>query len=299
MVQEKKLNPQAEIEILSAKSVAKFAQSMFKFAVANLRGNVNDITLIGQSIEEQAANQMTLADLLGRRRMLLEADAMRGRQQPAEGLLLLQAAVPKDLPNVPFEEALQDIASREPRLADSADAINRLYQTRHSFAVRRSADISLTRKIQRIIETSAREGRPADSIENIERLGDFSRAYAQTVYRTNLNTAYTAGRFQQARDPDVAQVIGAMEYVTAGDADVRPNHALLDGIIAGVSDPFWNVFSPPNGYECRCSVRMVSRSELSRRNLIADGRVLSPRIPAGAAPDKGFGTGRPDNLIYG
>lgn len=45
-----------------------------------------------------------------------------------------------------------------------------------------------------------------------------------------------------------------LEYRTAGDSDVRAEHARLDGLILPISDSFWNSNTPPLGFGCRCEV---------------------------------------------
>jgi SPP1 gp7 family putative phage head morphogenesis protein len=44
-------------------------------------------------------------------------------------------------------------------------------------------------------------------------------------------------------------------YSTVGDANVRPEHQVLDGINLPMDDPFWDEYYPPNGYRCRCDVQ--------------------------------------------
>ncbi|MCD6017270.1 MAG: phage Mu protein F-like protein [Bacteroidetes bacterium] len=48
-----------------------------------------------------------------------------------------------------------------------------------------------------------------------------------------------------------------LEYLTAGDARVRIEHAALNGIIRRVDDKFWDLYMPPNGFNCRCTVLQV------------------------------------------
>lgn len=45
-----------------------------------------------------------------------------------------------------------------------------------------------------------------------------------------------------------------LEWRTAGDSDVRPEHARLDGLILPLDDPFWRSHTPPLGFGCRCEV---------------------------------------------
>lgn len=42
---------------------------------------------------------------------------------------------------------------------------------------------------------------------------------------------------------------------------MRPEHAALDGVTLPPSDPFWEEFLPPNGWNCRCNVVQVRKSK--------------------------------------
>ena len=52
-----------------------------------------------------------------------------------------------------------------------------------------------------------------------------------------------------------------LQYRTAGDGKVRPEHAALNGVTMPPSDPFWEVYYPPNGWNCRCTVVQVRKSK--------------------------------------
>lgn len=52
-----------------------------------------------------------------------------------------------------------------------------------------------------------------------------------------------------------------LQYRTAGDERVRSEHAALDNITLPPSDPFWNDYLPPNGWNCRCDVDQVLRDD--------------------------------------
>lgn len=52
-----------------------------------------------------------------------------------------------------------------------------------------------------------------------------------------------------------------LQYRTAGDDRVREAHARLDGTTLPPSDPFWNEFLPPNGWNCRCQTVQVLRDD--------------------------------------
>ena len=52
-----------------------------------------------------------------------------------------------------------------------------------------------------------------------------------------------------------------LQYRTAGDDKVRPEHAALNGVTLPPSDPFWEEYYPPNGWNCRCTVVQVRKSK--------------------------------------
>ena len=52
-----------------------------------------------------------------------------------------------------------------------------------------------------------------------------------------------------------------LQYRTAGDDKVRPEHAALDRVTLPIDDPFWDTYYPPNGWNCRCTVVQVRKSK--------------------------------------
>lgn len=52
-----------------------------------------------------------------------------------------------------------------------------------------------------------------------------------------------------------------LQYRTAHDSRVRPEHKVLHGITLSASDPFWDEFFPPNGWRCRCTVVQVRKGK--------------------------------------
>jgi SPP1 gp7 family putative phage head morphogenesis protein len=52
-----------------------------------------------------------------------------------------------------------------------------------------------------------------------------------------------------------------LQYRTAGDDKVRPQHAALNGVTLPPSDSFWEEFYPPNGWNCRCTVVQVRKTK--------------------------------------
>ncbi|WP_047396534.1 phage minor head protein [Chitinibacter sp. ZOR0017] len=87
----------------------------------------------------------------------------------------------------------------------------------------------------------------------------------ETIFRTNLQAAYSAGRYQaQLEDTDLRPW---WEYVAVLDNRTRPRHRALSGQIFRYDDSFWRSFYPPNGWNCRCRVRTRSERDIERKSL--------------------------------
>lgn len=244
-------------------------------------------------LAELIRHTMILSNLYARRRVLLEADRMRR--------IARFATQPVDVvPDVTFDEAIEDLVSREPRLARTWEEVSRLYSTEHVFAAVRSIDENMTARIQKALaDVTAKGGSINDAVRVFQEIAPWSRSYSEMVYRTNLSTAYNAGRMQQANDPEVKDAIPALVFESMDDDRTRPNHKAADGLIAAADDPIWKRYHPPAGYGCRCSVNFVSRLELERRGLIDEqGNVKAYYPPnfAAAGPDPGF---RPGGMEWG
>lgn len=178
-----------------------------------------------------------------------------------------------------------------------SEIVTRLYLERHGPSIAGVIDKKLTDRIRMAFAA----GLPTASAV-LQDISGWTTAYADTVYRTNLTTAYAAGQWQQALDPEMMEISPAFEYAATGDKDTRPNHQAMNGLLAGKADPIWNTYSTPNGYRCRCGLRDVDRFELNDRGLLKDDgsvtRVIPPNF-ARAHPDPGFDKGRPDQRVYG
>lgn len=97
----------------------------------------------------------------------------------------------------------------------------------------------------------------------IVQLGSMHRI--RTILRTNMQTAYAAGRYRRQRETVDARPY--WEYIAVIDAATRPSHRKLHGLVMPANDPAWQAIYPPNGFNCRCRVRAITAREVARRGL--------------------------------
>lgn len=86
-----------------------------------------------------------------------------------------------------------------------------------------------------------------------------------TIFRTNVQAAYMAGRYQ--RQLENAADRPYWQYVAIMDGRTRTSHAALHGKVFRYDDPVWRTIYPPNGFRCRCRVRSLSAADLQREGL--------------------------------
>ena len=87
---------------------------------------------------------------------------------------------------------------------------------------------------------------------------------ADVIFRTNMQTAYNAGHYKSMTDPATKKLRPYWKYVTAGDGHVRISHAEMEGRIYAADDPIWDVWYPPNGFRCRCTVVSMTKKQVER-----------------------------------
>lgn len=85
------------------------------------------------------------------------------------------------------------------------------------------------------------------------------------IFDTNMRSARMAGRWKQLQAGKDRRPF--LQYRTAGDARVRPQHRQWNSLIYAVDDAFWQSHYPPNGWGCRCTVRAYSQADLDRKEL--------------------------------
>jgi SPP1 gp7 family putative phage head morphogenesis protein len=87
----------------------------------------------------------------------------------------------------------------------------------------------------------------------------------ETIFRTNMQSAYAVGEWQQIRAQE--EIAPFLMYDAVDDFRTRPEHHALDGEIHPVGSTFWKHYHPPNDYNCRCSVIQLSQDELDELGL--------------------------------
>lgn len=96
---------------------------------------------------------------------------------------------------------------------------------------------------------------------------------SEQVFRSNVMAAYSDGQEALLSDPSVGDLFPFRAYHATHDSRTRPEHLAMEK--AGIdstnlylaSDPVWQVWRPPSGFNCRCTWTPVSVAEAARRGI--------------------------------
>lgn len=86
----------------------------------------------------------------------------------------------------------------------------------------------------------------------------YNSNYLRAEYNFVQSSAEMAAKWEQFMEDGDRYYL---QYRTAKDDKVRPEHAALHGVTLPVTDSFWEEYYPPNGWNCRCTVVQVRKSK--------------------------------------
>ena len=116
------------------------------------------------------------------------------------------------------------------------------------------------REVGLSLTTDKGDIKPFDTFRHdVEQVNNrYNHHYLYAEYNHAVGASLMAARWQQIEaDGDRYD----LQYRTAQDDRVREDHAILHGTTLPPSDPFWSLYLPPNGWNCRCTAVQVRRGK--------------------------------------
>ena len=141
-----------------------------------------------------------------------------------------------------------------------------------------------TKALQPVLESQGWWGKQVivDSNGGAEMVQLGSPRRLKTIYQTNLQSAYMAGR--KASMEETTDTHPYWMYIAILDGKTRPSHRALHGQVFRHDDPIWAAIFPPNGFNCRCRVVALSEAAVKRRGLkvvSSEGRMFTETVETG------------------
>lgn len=155
-----------------------------------------------------------------------------------------------------FQEAIKYFLGKMPRLYEEIDEINAKW-IKNSFWIKKITDIELVKKIKKSLDTTLKVGKTFEQWKKGLDLKGLSEWYVENVFRTNMASAYSAGRFEQQQA--VTGTFNYWLYDAVMDNRTSEICSELDGKIYRSDNPIWETIYPPNHYGgCRSDVIALS-----------------------------------------
>lgn len=170
---------------------------------------------------------------------------------------------------ITFLEALHFAQSRKIVLPDefySMDLNTRQLATTVSFL----SGIEQVETVIKSLNKTLAEGGTFNDFQKLVEENEIvlSKHYLKNVFRTNIQTAYGHGRWQQQQKNKAKRAY--LMYSAIDDTRVRPSHLALNRIIRHIDDPFWLLYYPPWSFMCRCTVIALTEKEAQKLGITSD-----------------------------
>ena len=173
---------------------------------------------------------------------------------------------PEEIPAVPFEKAREFLASKIPMTKPEWLKLEPKLRFR-AFTVAKLGQAELVDRVKWELVRSLKEGTGyAETWNNIRDLAEnnrvFNPRYWETVFRTNTQSAYVAGKLQQYEGTG-AKAYQLMVIDDSRTTDICRNLLRQSGygMVLPVNHEFWKKYGfPPYHFNCRTSVRAVYSS---------------------------------------
>jgi SPP1 gp7 family putative phage head morphogenesis protein len=104
----------------------------------------------------------------------------------------------------------------------------------------------------------------------------------KTIYETNLQTAYMAGRYKGQMD--AAADLPYLQYIAVMDGRTTDTCRDMNGKVFRADDPIWDELYPPNHWGCRARVRSLSDRQVEQMGLTvesSEGRIFQKEVIVG------------------
>lgn len=200
-----------------------------------------------------------------------------------------------------FEEAVRWFRERVPMTeAEYADLES---DARHrSFTVAGVAQLDLVTDVWRAIVRAVDEGTTLEDFRDevgrkLEAAwGEDDGHRLETIFRTNVQAAYSAGRYEQMNDPAIRKARPYKKLSVVLDGRTSDICEALADTVLPADDPFWETHNPPLHFGCRDAVLSLTEEQATEAGIDEEAPNVDPDDGFGHAP--GHREWKPDLAEY-
>ena len=190
---------------------------------------------------------------------------------------------------VDFDEAIDHFREKLPYTDEEYAQLDESAQEQ-AFRVAGVAQLDIVADVYNAIDEAIATGTALDDFKKI--VGDeLEHAWGgtvedpgwriETIFRTNIQSAYAAGRYAQMTDPETLADRPFWTFSTIEDGRECDICEPCDEVVLPADDPWWHTHHVPLHFNCRCEAHSLTTDEAKKRGVDAVG----PPVEA----DEGFG----------
>lgn len=174
-----------------------------------------------------------------------------------------------------FNEAIRAFRRKLP-MSDKAWRALSEAEREYAFMVSHVAQADVIADVWEAIDRAVRDGTTLQEfrVEVAEKLasswGGEKPGRVETIFRTNVQKAYSEGRYQTYSAPAVRKSHPYLRYDAVLDERTAADCESLDGTILRQDDPFWDRNTPPRHFNCRCTVTAITEDDADEEGIDDD-----------------------------
>ena len=182
-----------------------------------------------------------------------------------------------------FEEAVRWFEAKVPLLPGEYQQLE-AEAKRRAFTMAGVAELDRLAWLHQTLLDALEKGQTLDEWRKRvrERLQHAHPGHLETVFRTNVQSAYAAGRWKQLNHPAVKKARPYWMFDAILDARTTPICRTRDGTVLPADHPWWQNNTPPLHFNCRSGIRALTEAEARARGIAAEP-------PEDEPPQEGFG----------
>lgn len=183
----------------------------------------------------------------------------------------INAADETEIPEVPFNEAMQFLKSKVPMSKVEWLELKPKLRFR-AFTVANISSLDMIESMKHVLIGALEKGESySETWETMKNILDddvmkIRPGLWENIFRTNTQTAYIAGKLQQYENSNVAAY--QLMVIEDGRTSKICRHLLTAsgyGMIISVDHPFWKKYGfPPYHFQCRTSIRAIWPSQVGK-----------------------------------
>ena len=185
-----------------------------------------------------------------------------------------------------FDEAIAALRERVPMTDDEFAQLTEDAQ-RRAFRVANAANADMVAEVWRNLLRAVEEGLSfSDWRGSFEEdpLATWTASRLDTIFRTNVQQAYSDGRWAQQTDPDVLEERPYWQFDGVEDDRQSDICSACNGVVLPAVDPFWATHNPPLHFNCRSTIVSLDADQARELGISRDAPAVRVQSGFGNAP---------------